>query len=153
VQRGSGAPLVDFRKAADRVIGVQALDRDTTPLKRRDHPGIRMQPTIRANPQDQALGQLVEHPIEILYRQRMPIPPPPVANDPVRQHDQIPGLLRTVDYHPAEAVILKPRHGQEVPTKPSAIGSSSAQGRSTTKDCEMHPARGKQVRLNCCHER
>ena len=93
MQRGGGAPLVKLAVATDRLVGVQALDRDVAPPKLGDRRRIWTQPAVRSDAEDQPLRQLVEHLIEILKRERVSIAAPPVGHDPVGQHDQIPRLL------------------------------------------------------------
>jgi hypothetical protein len=117
MQRGGSAPRVEFPVTAGGLVRAQALDGGAAMLELDDHVGIRMQPTVRADTENQPLGQRVEHLIEIVHHKRVAIPAPPVGHDPVGQHDQVPRLLRSVDGYPAEAVILKPRHPPKVPPR------------------------------------
>lgn len=56
------------------------------------------------------LGELVLDLTEVLNRERVAVPPPPVRQDAVGQHDHVPGLLLAVHHEPPEAVVLQPGH-------------------------------------------
>jgi hypothetical protein len=113
MQSRGGAPLVEVSVAADRVIGVEHLHVNPAPLELLDHGPRRAQPAVRPSTEYQPLGELVLDLTEVLDRKRVTLPPPPVRQDAVRQHDQVPGLLLAVHDDPPEAVVLKPGHADD----------------------------------------
>ena len=114
MERSGSSALVELAVAAHGGIGGQTLDAHAAPLELRDHGGIWAQAAVRAHAEDEPLGQGVEHLLQILERERVPLSPPPLAHDPVRQHDQVARVLRTVDRQPAKGVVAEPRHGSRV---------------------------------------
>ena len=47
--------------------------------------------------QDQAIGELVDHLVEVIDRKGVPLPPPPLGQHAVGEHDQIAGMALAVD--------------------------------------------------------
>jgi uracil DNA glycosylase len=56
------------------------------------------------------LRELSADVFEVIQNEPMSVRAPPIGNDPFGQHDQIAGLLFSVDDESAEAVALKSRH-------------------------------------------
>jgi hypothetical protein len=54
--------------------------------------------------------KLLEDVLEIVEDQRVAVLPPPVPHDPVRQADQVMGLLLSVDHDPPELVGVDEGH-------------------------------------------
>ena len=120
MQRSRGPALVELSVTAHSRIGGQALDRHAAPLERREHRGIWAQSPVRAHADDQPFGKRVQHLLEILQGKRVSLAPPPVAEDPIGQHDQVTGVLCPVDRQPAKGVVAEPRHGSRVAPGPIA---------------------------------
>jgi hypothetical protein len=57
--------------------------------------------------------KLVQHVPEVVQDQSMTVPTPPVRDHPVREDDQVAGLLIPVNHDPAEAVLIDLRHGTQ----------------------------------------
>jgi uncharacterized Fe-S radical SAM superfamily protein PflX len=65
------------------------------------------------------------------------LPPPPIREDAVRQHDQVPGLLLAVHDDPPEAVVLQPGHAEDS----TLVGQLEPAGRTDRYkeiDCRPH---------------
>jgi hypothetical protein len=110
VKSRGGAALVQLAVTPDRGARVEGLDRDAAALELLYHRGGRLQAAVVPAPEDQALRELLDHLVQILDRERMALPAPPIGDDTVRQDDEVAGLLLAVDHYPAEAVVLESRH-------------------------------------------
>jgi hypothetical protein len=110
VESGGCASLVRRPVAADRLGGVNRNDFDPLPLEGLDHGGIGLELPVRPAAEDEPLRKLVAHIVEILVRERMAVAAPPVADDAVRQDDQVVCVLLAIHDDPPEAVLLEPRH-------------------------------------------
>jgi hypothetical protein len=110
MERSGCAPRIELAVAADGLIGWERLDLDTAlaqPVRR-----LSLGPhlSVCTGADEQALGQLAEHAIEVGEDERVTVLAPPIRDDAVGQHDHIPRLLFAVDNDPTEAVSLDPRH-------------------------------------------
>jgi hypothetical protein len=113
MQSRGGTPLVEVCVAANRVVGRQHLHVDPPPFELLDHGARGVEPAVRPGTEYELLGKLVLDFSEVLDRERMPLPSPPVREDAVGQHDQVAGLLLAVDDDAPEAVVLQPGDAED----------------------------------------
>jgi hypothetical protein len=76
VKRGRRAALVGVAVAADGLGGGERLDLDAALPQGREHRGVGPQLPVRATAENQPLGQLSPHVLEVLQRQRVALAPP-----------------------------------------------------------------------------
>jgi hypothetical protein len=115
VKRRGGTPLVELSVATDRIGGAQHLDVDPATLQLLDDGSRRTEPAVRTRAEYELLGEIILNLAEVVERERVAVPPPPVGEDAVGQHDDVARLLLAVHDDPPEAVVLKPRHAEPLP--------------------------------------
>jgi hypothetical protein len=69
-----------------------------------------MQAPVGTTADDQALGQLAGNVLQVLDYERVAVAAPPVALNPVREHDQVATVLLAVHGHAPEFVTGDPGH-------------------------------------------
>jgi Winged helix DNA-binding domain len=137
VQRGGGGAFVELAVTAYRRVGGQALDPHAAPLELRDDRRVGTQLAVGADAEHEPPGQLVEHLVEVLHRQRVALAAPPTADNPVGQDDQITRVLLAIDGEPAEAVIQEASHALHLPG--AAGGQSRYRSVSATLSARSTP--------------
>jgi hypothetical protein len=110
VQRGRRLPRIELHVALDGLCGREYLDVDPAGPQRLERARIGSQLPVRAGAGEQALGELVEHLVEILEHEPVPLLPPPAAHHPLRKHNDVARLLTSVDRHAPEAVAFDLGH-------------------------------------------
>jgi broad specificity phosphatase PhoE len=110
VQRRRCLPRIELGVAPDGIRGREHLDLDPPGAQRLERARIGPQPPVRAGADEQPLGELVEHLVEILDHEPVPFLSPPAAHHALRKHDHVARLLTTVDRHAPEAVALDLGH-------------------------------------------
>ena len=117
MKRGGGPPLIELAVPTYGVLCGKALDRNAAPLQFLDRRPVRPQATVGTDAHDQPLGQLLQHILNVLEHQRVPLAPPPIGHDAVGQDDHVTPLLQSVDTETAEAVVREPCHGVRLPRR------------------------------------
>ena len=72
---------VELAEPRDRAIGRQAFDRDAPLAQTFQHRRVGTHLRRRTHPDEQPLGELLEHFVQVFEHQRVPISAPPVPND------------------------------------------------------------------------
>ena len=83
MQRGGGGAFVELAVTAYRRVGGQALDPHAAALELGDDRRVGTQLAVGADAEHEPPGQLVEHLVEVLHRQRVALAAPPTADNPV----------------------------------------------------------------------
>jgi hypothetical protein len=110
MKRGGGAPLVRLAVPLDGLGGVMRLDLDPPLAERVEHRRVGLKLAVSPAADDETLGQLVLHLLEVIHHERVTLATPPIGDDAVGQDDQIASVLLAVDDDPPKAVVLKARH-------------------------------------------
>jgi len=110
VERGGRVIGVEPEVALHGVGCRERLDVDAARAEPLERFRVGPEAAVRARADDQPLRQLVEDVGEVVEHEAVPVPAPPVADDPAGQDDDVAGLLAPVDDDAAEALPLDPRH-------------------------------------------
>jgi hypothetical protein len=110
VQRGGGSRRVQLGEAPHRAIRRRALDLDASLLQAVEHLRTRPHPLVRAGPDDQSLGELVGHVLEVDPRQFVALTPPAVLDHAAGKHDHVARDLPTIDRQATESIPVDPTH-------------------------------------------
>jgi putative phosphoribosyl transferase len=109
MERGRRAARVELAVAVDSLAGRKRRDLDTPLPQLLEHLGLGPHMPVRARTDEQVPRQLLEHVVEVGEDEPMPVRAPPVRDDSLREDDDVPRLLFTVDDDQTEAVSLDPR--------------------------------------------
>jgi hypothetical protein len=115
VERGGRSSGIERPVPANGVPGGEHLDVDASGAQLVERSRIGLHAAVRAGAEDQPPRQLVEHVVEILEHEPVPVPAPPVFLDTLGKDDDVAGVLLTIDDDVPEPVVLDARHGGIMP--------------------------------------
>jgi hypothetical protein len=98
---------IELAVPANRVRRRQGLNLDAVAFKLPDRIGIGAHAPVRAGTYEQMFRKILTDVIEIVEHESVSVCAPPVCDDTIGQHDQVPRLFFAVHNEAAEAIALE----------------------------------------------
>ena len=105
MQGRRGPRWIELAESNNGALGRQAFDLNAALAQTVQRRGVRTHLSRCPRADDQPLGKLVQHVLEILEHERMAVPAPPVGDDAMGEHDHIAGHLAPLDDDVPEPVV------------------------------------------------